>query len=118
MGDVVDLPLEPGDNRARREDPGTAHVAAAISSKRKGTADRAILEYLRDTPRGGTTLEISEAIHRKHNNISSRFVRLEEVKLIHRTGDKRRNALTRCESEIWYYGPKRPAEPEQAAMPF
>jgi len=102
---------EPGDNYARRLDPVTSHIAAAISSKRKGTADRLILEWLRDNPgTGGTTLEISREIDRAHNNISPRFKRLEEVDLIHRCTDRRRDPTTRCESIVWRIGPSAPQQ--------
>lgn len=98
-------PLEPGDNFARRTDPVTSHVAAAISSKGKGTADRLILEWLRDNAgSGGTTLEISRQIDRAHNNISPRFKRLEEARLVHRSAERRRDPKTHCESIVWRIG--------------
>lgn len=114
---MSDRPLEPGDNFARRTDPITSHVAAAISSKRKGTADRLILEWLRDNPgSGGTTLEISREIDRAHNNISPRFKRLEEARLVHRSKDKRRDSKTRCESIVWRIGAAPRTEPEQGVL--
>ncbi len=108
---------EPGDNRARRSDPITSHIAAAISSKRKGTADRMILEYLVANPwYGGTTLEISRKIDRAHNNISPRFKQLEEADLIHRTTNTRSDPRTKCPSIVWRVGRIPPAHPTQEEL--
>ena len=93
-------PKTPGDNRARQSDPQTAHDGAAISSQRKEKNDAAIVRCLAESgPR--TSLEVSRLTGRKHNNISSRFKRLEEVGLIVRTGYTRRDPETRCASIVW-----------------
>ncbi len=91
----------PADNRARETDPETAHAGARASSRHKVKTDELIITDLADHRiDGGTTLEISKRIGRPHNNISSRFIHLEEAGHIYRAG-KRRDADTKCESIVW-----------------
>ncbi|MDH4042363.1 MAG: hypothetical protein OEV88_17080 [Gammaproteobacteria bacterium] len=94
--------IEVDDNRARRTDPDTSHIAARISSLRKGKTDTAILEFLAARgPYGATSLEFAEETGRKHNNISPRFKPLARAGLISPTARRRINPETKCGSVVW-----------------
>jgi predicted transcriptional regulator len=109
-------PKTPGDNQARKNDPQTAHEAAAISSLRKEGGDAAIVGCLAEHgPR--TSLEVSRLTGRKHNNISSRFKRLEEAGFIVRTGRTRRDPETRCASIVWAIKPAHDPTPAPRRRP-
>ena len=103
-------------NRARSTDPETAHVSARRSSRSRGPKDQAILDDLKEHAQdGGTSLEIAYRTDLVHNNMSSRFVPLEKLGLVHRNGTKRVSDVpphmsTKHESQVWYYGPAQPGQ--------
>lgn len=98
-----------GENRARHTDPATAHAAAAASSTYREKVDDVIVKCLAEHGRH-STLEVSEITGLKHNNISSRFIRLEQAGKIRRAGVSEPHPITRRRSTLWELVPSIPEQ--------
>lgn len=83
--------------RARRTDPETSHAAAAsLTPKRLGEVDRSILEALRASKDGLTTLEMVDVLKIERVSVSPRMAVLARQRMVRDSGRRRAGATGRA----------------------